>query len=161
MNKKRIIVTSILIISFIVSFIMFQLNEQRYTKITFRYFYELEDKIILEDRYILLNGTLEEKAEQIVKELFLGPISVFNKKLVPFDFKYNSFYTNNKIAYLDLPSSFIKNNNDIDIIISLIKENILSNLNKINTVIITVDGYLLGDGPLAKELPQGEIDNKK
>ncbi len=165
MSRKKIISIVLIIISFLFSLVLFLLNEDRYSKISFKFYYEMKNEIVVEDRYVMLKGDRDNRAKIVIKELFLGPHSVFNKKLVPFDFKYNKFYIRDKTAYLDLPLQIITYINgqgdDITDIFNLISVNVINNISNINSVVITVDGHELGAGPAMNELPQGEIDQKK
>lgn len=160
MQRKNIILLTLIITSFLISLIIFFINDKRYTKLTFKYNYELNDEIVKEDRYVILKGTTEEHAIIVLDELFLGPMSVFNKKLVPYNLKYNKFFIRDKIAYLDISVDIIRyiteNNIDIDNVLNLIEENLIDNIKKINSVIITIDGNLLGAGPAKNLLPQGD-----
>lgn len=164
MSKKNIISLVLLIITFLFSFILFLINDNRYSKLSFKFYYDLKNEIVIENRYVMLKGDRDNRAKIVLNELFLGPHSVFNKKLVPFDFQYNIFYIRNKNAYLDLPIQIItyvnEQGDDISDVFNLINENIIKNISNINSVIITVDGHLLGAGPTKLELPQGEIDHK-
>lgn len=157
MTRKKIILVSVLFVSFITSMVFYFSNNKRYTRVTYKFNYELSDKEVFEDRYIILKGSSADKLKVIVKELFLGPMSVFNKKIVPFDFRYNSLVYKNGIAYLDLPESIVtynmKNYFSLEDSLELIKENILLNCNFIQSVIITINGSEIGSGPLLSELP--------
>ncbi|QEN03234.1 hypothetical protein EW093_00450 [Thiospirochaeta perfilievii] len=165
MSRKNIISTVILGTCFVLSLTLFLINQNRYTKISFMFNYELEDKIVYEDRYIRLNGDKLNQAKMILDELFLGPMSVFNKKIFNYGYKYNKFYINRKTAYLDLPLSTVTYTENSGIVledaINLIKKNLLRNISSINEVIITVDGNLLGAGPSLSQLPTGDLDEKK
>ncbi len=165
MTKKRIVLGVLLIVSFIVSLVFYSMNEKKYSRISFTFQNELTKEFIIEERYILIHGNYQDRAVTVLEELFLGPLSVFNRKLVPYNQKYNCFYVNGTTAFLDLPVTIIKENigNSLEIkeLFELIKKNVLRNIPKLKSMIITVDGILLGDGPPLKELPQGEIDDKK
>ncbi len=159
LNRNKILI-AILITSFIVSIVFFNNDKKKYTRITFEFFHEIDDRTVFEERFVRLGGTYSENAETVVDELFLGPHSVFNKKLTQYNLKYNLFYINDRVAYLDLPISFVLNYKDeehtIDETVLLIKKNILSNITKINSVILTVNGQLLNEGPSKSELPKDD-----
>lgn len=158
MTKKNKILIIILTISFVLSALFFILNSDRYSRISFKFAHEIEDRLVIEDRYILLNGDKNKKIDLIIKELFLGPISVFNKKLVPYNFSYNSLVINNKTIYLDLPSEILNINDTMEFNtrIALIKENIKRNIKNITNVVITLDGQFIDSWPSKSLLPQGE-----
>lgn len=158
MTKKKIISISILTISFIITLLLFQFNEQRYSRLSFKFYHEVDHVVVVEDRYVLLKGDNFKRAETVVDELFLGPMSVYNHKLVPFDMHYNIFYINDKVVYLDMPLKFITNFNEeyytIEEAVVLIKENILNNISGVNSVILTIEGETMGVGPSKSALPQ-------
>lgn len=143
--KKKIIPLSILLFSLIVSLIFYIVGD-KYKSLRFKFYHELSDRIVLEEREILVSNNSHTWPQRVVEELFLGPISVFNKKLVPFGFKPNSFFVKGKVAYLDLPIEFVLVKDEFDYSIperlALIEENILLNTWKINSVYITIDGQL-------------------
>lgn len=160
MSKKNIIALSVLVFSFILCLVLFINNDNKYSMVSFKFYHEFEHKIVVEDRYVIQNGNSTHRAKIVVDELFLGPISVFNRKLVPFDFKYNHFYMNERVAYLDLPLKFITEYSEteysIEETMDLIKENLINNIRGLSTVIITIEGDFLGAGPSLNALPQGE-----
>lgn len=163
-NRNKIAV-SLLILSFTVSLLTALVNGRNYSRISFKYYNELSGKLVTEDRFVLLKGNSDERAIIVLEELLLGPHSVFNRKLVPFNQKYNSFIIRDKVAYLDMPVEFILDYNDSKFSLQertdLIKKNLISNIKKINSVNLTIDGYLMNNGPLNRELPQATEDNKK
>lgn len=165
MLNRKYIVISVLILSFAVSLFISIFNGRDYNRLSFKFHNELSGKLVTEDRFVQLNGDTDNRALIVLEELLLGPHSVFNRKLVPYNQKYNSFIIRDRVAYLDMPVEFILDYNDteysLDKRVELIKRNLLSNIGKINSVILTVDGYLMNNGPLARELPQVTEDNKK
>ncbi|OQY38635.1 MAG: hypothetical protein B6229_05395 [Spirochaetaceae bacterium 4572_7] len=164
MFNRRLVLILIIVASFVISLFFFFRNDTRYTKVTYQFYNELSGDLVNESRYILWEESDKRMSIKIVDELFLGPISVFNKKLAPFDISYNSFYVRNKIAYIDLPIEFVTNFNDkeyaIDEIVDIIKSNIKHNIKKINQVILTINGHLIGIGVDNMEFPQELDDNK-
>lgn len=159
MFSRRFIVIVILVFSFIFSLTLFVGNKQQYTKLSFKFYHEFSNKVVTEDRFVLLKGSYTEDAEKIVEEILLGPHSIFNKKLVNYGLTYDSFIIRDGVAFLDLPLEFLHdsddNKNSKEDVIELIKANILNNIKKIKSVIVTVDGYILNNGPYPGELPQG------
>lgn len=158
MNRKKWICLSILVLSFIISLLSIILGDKRYNRVSFIYYHELEERQVVENRYVLLPKDKEERAKVIVDELFLGPHSVFNKKIVDFGFTYNHMNLNGKILYLDLPLELINyvNNNDIVLeeITELMELNLFRNISGIKEIIITLNGEFIGFGPSKEKLPQ-------
>ncbi len=155
--KKNIFLLGVISASFVVSILFIIFEDNNYTNLSFKYKYETENRYVYEDRKVLLVGNYKYRAKRVLDEYFLGPLSVFNKKTVPYYFTYNKFYVNGSTAYLDLPVSIIKisenNNMSLDETFELITFNIIKNTKRIKEVIITVDGQTIGSGPSLLELP--------
>jgi len=139
MNKKQIIILCVLGLGLVFSLFSY-FSGDRYKTIRLKYYSEVTKKANIEERRILIsNGRDFEKA--IIEELFLGPISPFNKHFTEYGVKPNTIIFRGNTAYIDLPmESFINKNEYIE----LIKDSVLLNSKKISNVIITLDGQIPG-----------------
>lgn len=162
--KNKVIPIAVLAIAFITS-VVFYINGNKYKTLRFKFYHELSDATVIEERNILISEGNTNWPRRVVDEIFLGPISVFNKKLTTFGLKPNSFFVKGNAAYLDLPIEFVLDNeqysNSVRERLKLIEENILMNTWKINSVYITIEGELPNYDYEILENSEENLSNKK
>lgn len=152
MSKRKWISLSVLVISFLISVLMFMLDGRDYKKLSYLYYHELDNRLVVENRYVLLPDDYDKKVKMIIDELFLGPHSVFNRKIVDYNFTFSHLKIDDKTLYLDLPLEFINyiNENELifDDVVGLIKKNLLRNIPGIKEIVMTVNREFIGFEPL-------------
>lgn len=146
MNKKTT-GYALLAVLFIVSAVFYGLKEDKYSRIVLHFFNENTNELCGEERFILLSDTTEENVEKIVVEILSGPMSIFNRPLLPPGVKIRKLIITDNEVNLDLSLEAVLNRvdgaGDLEEALEIFKKNIFFNIKEIKSVTITIEGQLI------------------
>jgi spore germination protein GerM len=146
MKKRTLIFLSILVFTFLFSFTWYLIENWNVERRVLFFPRDLDLELVSEVRNLKKADNKEQKIEQMILELILGPVELRHAPLFPIDTKLVSILLRDSQVYLnfseDLSVGLLSFRLSLDDIVDGIVKNIRFSFKSIDKVILSIDGIV-------------------
>lgn len=166
-TRKRIlgITAGFLVFIFLLSLILFFLNEDRLSRATLLFPHQITKAISPETRFLPFDSDPEKKIRLLAEEVLLGPADNSHLRLFPRGARVRSVLFRGDKAYLDLSPEVIFFDPEVLIgtrgATEVLRMTLITNFRELSDVIVTVAGQEIPSSESEKAVPEKETAGDK